>query len=587
MTSFRDNEGRQIEARAWALENIFKPLDGYKVWARGPKCCAEHRALIGLLKPKRALCNVAPHEGCDGLKGEKIFFVVIDVTRQEGKTTAGACYILSELVDGRNCHMLYLAASESQSDKVFDQKFVGLLRSRPDLVSPVGALDVGMDSIVNQKRNNSFKYVPTSLRSIAAGTFRLIFADETREMDPELLVKLVAQIMAVSGVECPHGHMTASRPVCPTCLEPVDGFECEAHGPIPLPRCPACGIDLEEFFGRAALMSSAGEESAIHTELVEFLKEHPQPNWHLFSTTDRLNKAKVSAIVDAAGGVFGEMDATRAIFNREFRNVPGSKGDDFLPKPAIALITDPGLRNFDFYERPCIGFLDCSLTTDLTSLVIVGDFSAKGRPAWTSIVAIRIDEFDPAEFPGGRVRYKHDKDRPGDLSIQLHLTEAIPRFPGLVELWIDTTLLEDARDLYTWAKGQPWGGRVFEYPPDHDKQLVKQMMWDSLEARVLAGPRQLRIPKLPRLVKELESAKTKVGEAGNRKVMDSIRGDSRRKGRRHRDISMSLAGCCWRANMKLARAIANTRGVVDRLNESMALNTRFRPIAAGLSTERY
>src|SRR5579859_2729828 len=100
--TLRDNSGRPIEVREWVRENVYKPLDGFKVWPRGKRLCEKHAAEVGTILPKRALCRAEAHEGCDGLRGFKILVVCVDVSRQDGKTTGIATYELSDLVYARN-----------------------------------------------------------------------------------------------------------------------------------------------------------------------------------------------------------------------------------------------------------------------------------------------------------------------------------------------------------------------------------------------------------------------------------------------------------------------------------------------------
>lgn len=579
ISSFKDNEGRQIEARSWFIENLIKPLDGFKTWPRGERLCDEHRRRVGEIRPKRSLCRVLPHDECDGLRGEKILFVVLDVARQEGKTTSGAAYELTDLLEGRNCHCLFLAASESQSDRVFDQKFVTLLKSRPDLASRI---EIGMDSLRNPLQNNTFLYVPTSAKSIAAGTYRLIFVDEVRDVDPEVITKLIMSMASVTGVECPSGHMTAGRPRCPTCRNEVDGFECDIHGEIPVPTCPACGIELDEFFGRTLLMSSAGEESAFFTQIVDRLHEVPAPNWHLFSSADRLNQAKSRATVSAFVEVLGDLDASRGLVHREAYNIPGSAGDKFLHIKEIEAVIRDDLANYNATTMRCVGFLDCSRTTDLTSLVMVGDPSSENGPSpnlFHQLRTIRIDVWDPKDSrqsPSGRVEYR---------AVREFLAELLStnRFPGLLELAIDTRLLTDADELFDWVHRQPWGGRVTSFKGDHHDD---EAMFDQLSTRI----RELRIelPMHKRLRDELRGLHVIVSPSGRSRVVDSAKGN-RRGGRKqlHRDVSMSLAGCCLLAAKYQARALDRSTIVATKLNQSKKHRDTFRPITGGMHENKF
>lgn len=569
-----DEYTRPIAARPWIRENLYKPLDGFKTWRRGDRLCAKHADLVGEIQPRRRDCYAAPHAGCDGLRGEKVILVVVDVTRQEGKTTGAATYILSELVLGRNSNALYMAAAEGQSERVFDQKFLASIRHSPPMKE---ALEIGTHEIRNTRRGNSFVYVPTS-KSVPGGSYRLLVIDEARDIDADIFFRLLPSILAAKGLECTAGHVTLPMPA----EEPAEDWT--------PPPCPACGRELDEWYGRALVMSSAGDDSAWFTELVEHLAESPDAAFHLFSSTARLNANKSTSSVDALERVFGELSSMRGLVQRELRNVPGRAGDEFLPRAKIKALVNKRLMNADTSEAKAIAFLDCSRTTDLTSLVVVTDVPVKNGahplPAFTKLATARIDVWDPTDkgqCPSGRVRYRPGReDAPGG-TIQEHLEELIPRFPGLVELWIDTTLLSEAKDLYTWARGRPWAGKVRAYA---GSELESALMWDALESRALTGPASLEIQEHPRLIQELARASVKRNERGTVKVMDSAKGNRRGGKRRHRDISMALAGCCWAAAKFLVRGVAGG-AIADRLNASRAIASRFRPITSTLQTERF
>lgn len=581
----RDESTRPIEARPWMIEHLYKPVDGFKVWRRGPKLCEAHAEMVGLIKPRRRLCYVAPHKDCDGLEGHKIVCVAIDVTRQEGKSTAMAALSLTDLALGVNIPALYMAAAEDQAKRVFEQKWVSMIRKNPRLdAEKGGVLEVAGESISNAKRNNSFVFISTSAKSGVGGSMRRIYIDEARAIEDETFFEIIVSASAQMGLECPRGHVTLPMP---------------AEGPPMddqvLPPCPVCGVELDEWYGVIVVASSAGEDAAWFTQLVEYLRENPDPAFHVFSSAARLNRNKSTEFTGALRRVFVNIPGLEPIVRRSLDNVPGQKGDQFLPKEAVTAIVSKKLRNVETWPGPCVAFLDCSRSTDLTSLVVCADVPVellddRGKkvqaPAFSKIVAVRIDVFDPKDpkqFPGGRVRYFPRRGEIEGGTIQEHLEEFIPRFPGLLELWIDVTLLSEAQDLYEWARKQPWGSKARDY---HGNELESQLMWDALEMRVLSGPAGLEIPELPRLVKELKDAKTARTINHKIKVMDPKGGGSKRR-LRHRDISMSLAGCCWRAGILLSKGIDDGGRFVQRLNESIKLGSRFKPITGRVLKERY
>ena len=307
-----DNMGRRIEVRPWMTEEVYKPLDGYKAWSRTPdgeipRLCDKHRAMVGLIRPTRRACWVPPHDDCDGLRGYKIVLVVVHLTRQEGKTTTGAAYVLSDLDLARNSPCLYFASAESQAKRVFDEKFIAPILSNASGLK--SRLEIGRNEIRNPLLANSLRYIPTSARSIAAGSYRLLIADEIRDVAGDTIVKAVVQVVSAKGLECRLGHHTRG----------LDGDPPEEGGPYP--ACPTCGLELEEWHGRALLMSSSGEDEGLLPELVTHLRETPDRGVHLFSTTAKLNPSKSLEAVDAIDRVFGSLPSTQGAVDRELRNV--------------------------------------------------------------------------------------------------------------------------------------------------------------------------------------------------------------------------------------------------------------------------
>lgn len=186
--------------------------------------------------------------------------------------------------------------------------------------------------------------------------------------------------------------------------------------------------------------------------------------------------------------------------------------------------------------------------------------------AMVSAGKLAVDVWDPRTSSGGRVDYK---------AIRAHLEHLLgsvpPRFPSLLELAIDVSLLQDAEELADWCRRQPWGGRVRAFRAD---RLTNQLMWQHLEQRVLSGRDKIELLPHKRMLDELKAARVRIGETGLAKVVDSVRGD--RRGRLHRDVAMALAGCCYLAAKYATASIGGT--VAKRINESIRLTSKFKPI---------
>lgn len=550
-----DELDRPIVVRDWMLEEVIKPLDGYHAWRRGDRACDECADLHGTVLMSRAECEREPHDVCDGLAGHKILTVLVNLKTQQGKTTTGAAYSLSELALAKNSGIFYVGSAEDQAKGTFDQKWRTPINKNAKLKK---RMVVRGRSIRNVKKGNTFRFIATSLKSAPGGTWRLVIADEAALIPDEVLAKLVSRVTAAYGLECPNGHFTGGA---------TKGARRD---------CPTCRAPLEEFFGRLLLLSSSEDPVGAFFEMIEEQKENPDPSVHVFQSPDTLNPNTSEEALEGLSRSWGRLPSMRGLIERQFGVEFTRKGEEFIPKEALTAILNKNLAKVESSVLPCVGFLDCSRTTDLMSLVLGMDPREIPR-AFSKIRCDRIDVFDPKnpkQFPRGRVRYLPDPDHPGT-SVREHLVSLFGgwveldnrsapaganKFPGLLELWIDVTRWEEARDLYDWARKQPWGGRVRKY---EGNKLDKTLMWELLEERALAGARAIEAPYIERLKTELRSAAVKLGDNGISKVvMDTAEGDRRKQ--MHRDIAMSLAGVCWAA----AKFFARDEGAKEKVQEA-------------------
>jgi len=104
--------------------------------------------------------------------------------------------------------------------------------------------------------------------------------------------------------------------------------------------------------------------------------------------------------------------------------------------------------------------------------------------------------------------------------------------------------------------------------------LADMELWDACLGRIVAGPPVLELPEDLQLVRELKSAKLGISEGGTVKVLDGKGG--RRK--RHRDVSYSVAGCCWTAK----RLMVLQGTIQPQTLESRKLDRATRPHTAGI-----
>lgn len=553
-----DEHGRQIRVQPWAKANLFEPLDGYQSWRRGPRLCQLCKVKVALIHATLRACHVAPHEGCDGVDGEKVLIVVLNLKRQQGKTTHLAAYALSELFLARNSNTLFFAAAESQTERVFRSKFVIPIERNKKLASKV---TITGHKIINERKGNVLEYVPTA-KSVPGGSQRLLLVDEWRDVPDDVTAAAVPMVIGGKGLECPYGHLT-----------------CEM-GPDAPKECPVCGTELEAWYGRIVGASSSGDATGAFAELVEHLEENPNKYSRLFRSTETLNPNANENAFAAIEETFGSLPSLSSGIRRELHNEFTRKGDEFLPTKAIASVVNNDLKDAESSEMRCIGFLDCSRTTELTSLILAGDPAKQGAaPAFEKLQVLRVDVWDPKRTKNKRVDYHAIRDH-----LELLFGVSPPRFPFLLELAIDVAgagHLQDAQELFQWCRTRPWGVRVTPFTAD---RLSNQLMWQHLEQRVLGGT--IAVPNNPRLVEELKSARLKITESGIAKVVDSAAGD-RRGGKPHRDVSMALAGCCLLAAKYAARGAKGDSQIVRSIEQVLNRSDNFKPTMKGAREWRW
>lgn len=546
-----DKLGRKIVVHPWMLDEVFRPLLGFKRWVREDEertaPCARCRSQHDTIADSIADAERAPHDDCPGLAAHKIRVVLVNLKRQQGKTTTGACFALAEQCLGRNIDGTYVGSTGSQGDRVWKEKFLHPVEANAQMSKRITLLEKRMK---NPRQNNDLNYIAPSPRASVGTTKRRLYIDEVRDLEPRVVIRLLATVIASDSMQCASGHW-AGR------IGERD-------------ECPVCGEELDTLYGTALLMSNAGQDEGVFYELLEELRSRPDRAYHLFSSADTLNHYAESGAEKDLNRVFARLPSTQHLVRQELGNVFTREGDEYLPADLIEACA-VSVMPADGSDVRCVGFLDCSRTQDLTSSVIAGDPESAGDlpppDVFARLETMRIDVWDPSRT--GRVDYR---------AIYDWLHDWLPKFPRLIEYWIDVSLIADAQELYDKVTREPWGKMVRAW---RGSQLANKEAWDALERRVLEG--SIRYHDNPRLVRELKNAKVRRTQGGSLVVVDRSRSNSR--GRLHRDISYSLAGCCWIAERFRGRDVDAVDRRLDKINRSE--RSAAKPLTAGLRGRRW
>ena len=543
-----DYQDREIKVHAWMRDEVFRPLYGFKLWPADEYACSGCRERVGEIvsRKRRIGCN---EPKCGGLESHKVRVVVLKMARQQGKTTTGACVTIAEMALGRNSNVVYVGASEDQGKRTFDEKFGSPVSKNKDLAKH---LHVYTDGIKNPRKNNVMKFIPASHRAGVGGTNRLVIVDEARDLDAKVIIRLMPTIIAADGSQCPRG-----------CFSTTQGEHSE---------CPSCSEEMTDYYGAALIMSNAGEDEGWFYELVKKLQEKQFRAFHLFDTAEQLNDNSSTEAISDINEVFVEIPQTAHLVRQEFNNEFTRAGDEYLPREVIESHVMDLLPMVEGSSARCVAFFDASRTQDLSSLAICIDPATldgkdTSRP-FERMDLVRIDIWDPAKLPKHRVNYK---------AVRRVFAQVLPRFPRLIELRVDVAMINEAQELVDYCREHKWGRNVHPWTAN---PLLNKEIWDSLERRMLSEPAALRLPNHKRLVDELVSLRVQVGVSGTHKVVDPSNRHGR--GRMHRDISYSLAGCCWIADM-FALNSAKPDRVQSFVNANKpVMNTRKRDTVSSL-----
>jgi hypothetical protein len=526
----RNKEGEPWSAagRDWVCDEFWGPAFGWKTWIEDPsRICDECVPFANEVVPWVAKHPSQKEDhratGCMGLRLEPIIFTVLNLPRREGKTFNTGALNIATLCLEPNTSITYVASSEDQTAQLFEENYAMPIRQSPALRK---TLRVVGNKVYNDRNKSFFEFVPTSHSSITGRGRTMVQIDEARDIDARVAMALIPSILDQHGLECPKG--------------------CVKHRQVDpkLRRCSVCRSNLRPWFARAVIMSSSGlmdgGDRDWFPQLVEQLESQPAKNYHLFRLDKSTNPSVSAKTKDAVEDVFGKLDATRTLVDIEMNNQARRKGEDFVSISDVHAVVDQQLLQMEGHDLRCVGFLDTSLTQDVTSLVIAADDPVSSYP-WEHLLVTRIDAWNPKKMQGGVI----DRE-----AIQAHLDRVVPMHPGLIDLWVDVRGMPWAIDLVKFNNQQRrgWGRKVKSF---HGQTKERDLGWVHFEERILN--KRIRMPPNKTLIEELKGLRRIHRLDGT----DEIRDRSRKK--RHADIAEGIASSCYAVFLLMARPQVSLR----------------------------
>ena len=502
-----------FKGRPWIVDEFWGPADGFKLWpVDKARLCDECRIQAGQVvhdwtarHPSKTPAHA--ETGCAGLDLQPIIVTLINVTRQEGKTTAGMAYDLSTIFKMRNKHLGFVTAAEDQTARLIRENYDNAIQANRKLAKR--CRKVGMEIVV-PSTNSKFTGLATSSSSVTGSSFTHVRFDEARDVPNEVFAALLPSIFARNGWECPvPGHYH------------VEGLEDSKRR-----TCPVCGLHLVPWWGRLIATSSSGlqrdGEDHWFAEMVEHILANPDPNMHVYKRDESTNPS-VSHVARGVAERLGQLNSLRDLMEAEVHNKAYRKGEDFVSTSELNAILDRDLRASEGSAARCVGFLDTSLSQDLTSLVILADDPIDGvDEPWRRLVALRMDVWDPADTAAGLI---------DDEAIWRHLEDYLPLFPNLRVLGVDDHMQPWAIKLVRRAKQKPWGRMLQSVNAWKDTE--SQIGWSLFEEAI--RERRIRLLEIERVRKEIRGTKRTRKSDGTVIVTD------RNRKKMHRDVTESVA----------------------------------------------
>ncbi len=552
-----DGEPFSLKGRDWVLDEIWRPLDSWKLWPneRG-QLCKECSRLANTMTEDYAAAaptQTAEHvaTGCVGLRVEPIVIVAANLKRQSGKTFNTAAWAMARAFKDDRESIALLAGSEDQVQRLYTKNYKRPIENSKILSKHARCLGT---RIIIDKTGSDIELLPTALSSVG-DTRTAVVIDECRVVPPNIAVALIPTLFARGGWHCPDYHVRTHSGV---------------EDPDAPRECSVCASPMQPWYGKALLLSSAGEldetEADWFFDFVAHYQKNPHPNVHVFSSQETLNPKVSQKMVSVVADVFGALESTKVYADIEAGNESRRKGDDVLTKAELKRCADVRLSNAPECDRPCVAFLDTSLSVEKTSLVVLADDPDSAEP-WERVYTPRIDWWDPADMPGHVIDEK---------VVENHLRKVLPLYTGLRTLHIDAR--QGAGSGETWARRvaqrlskDGFMVQLWEKSSPHESMAG----WSELIKRVRTGT--IRFIELKEIFDEFKGVKRRRRSDGSDEIVD------RDRAKMHKDITETMALCCYLvalevmkrgSGMKRIREIG--QGVAERMRGRLDSSNRPR-----------
>lgn len=553
-----------LTGRQWVVDEMWLPLDGWKLWPEDktklcPSCSAKANTIVEDYHASDETRTKKHAElGCAGLRSEPILILIANLKRQTGKTMNVGAWCVTQAAMSDRQSIALLAGSEDQIKRLFDSNYKRPIENSKKLSQLFRVMGT---RLVCDKRSSDIEILPTTITSVG-DTRTGVVIDECRKVPADIGPALFATMLARGGWECPSRMRSHVRT--------HNGVE----DPDAPKKCSVCGQETQPWFGKSMFLSSAGElkdsDADWYFDLKEFFLKHPHPNVHVFASQENLNPKSSQKVNSVLAEVFGSIEATRAAAGIESGNEFLRKGQPFMSAADVKRCVDDTLVNEESWSGNCVGFLDTSENVEKTSLVILGEEDGCSVP-WDLLVEVRCDFWIPADLPGGIVDVGE---------VERHCTSILSTFSGLRAFHIDT------RGSREWTEMQRRLSRSFPIA----KRWVcnkgeDQDGWNILYRRMATRPRpRIRIQNIPEQSSEFAGLRWGPGREGQLVVHD------KKRAKMHRDITESMACCCYLADMLSRRGgrigmAELVRLRAERVKESaierVRSTRRFNPVGGG------
>lgn len=535
--------------RDW-LDTFLRALEGFQVWPRDEnKICADCLEKV---------CEVADtedaYEGttdhlpeCAGLKCEPILFIVFWADRRTGKSFNTGAFINAKVFQDKNERIMYMATGEDQTKRLIRENFTDTIKKQPDLEK----FTLIRDNYVRVPHNFSEYVFPSTSESAATGAgLTYLFIDEARDFPGHVFAAVVPSTQEQHGVACTE---------CSYKIAGHDGVNPDQANFLGQTcKKPGCCGSLRKWFGRCVVMSAQGriKDEPLKDwffNLIQVLEEEPDPNWFLIKLVDnRIANPDIDPTAkSAAVRVLGKVEGMKELMDVEFGGQFKREGENFLSPMDVDAVVKGWMENEDESLADCLGFLDTSRTTHLTSLILLADETEKHDPhgqPFTYCYPAHIYVWDPKEPDEYGVRGIDEH------TVIPYFVRLLPAWPRLRGLWVDTRNMKWAQRFVAMCKKGylpkkdsdarikiPWGYKVHGFDGWAQERNAG---WAELETKVIK--KLIRIPPHERLIRELKNAIVK-WHAGMIQVRE------RNKHKLHLDVAENLATCMYFAHREARR----------------------------------